>query len=654
MDIDEALNFVEQVLLSRQLTPIERLVFCQSWVGLTYYDIAQGSAYGSDYIKEVGSKLWATLSDAVGEKVTKKNVHLVFRKHQRDWTSQITSREQKLPRQVLAVEAVPLCSCPTKLEFPGRPVAIDSALYIPRPPIEELASAEIDQPGCVLCIRAARKMGKSSLVNRLIAKATASGYQIASLDFQEAEVAVFASLDKFLRWFCANVSRQLQLAFAFKDYWDEDLGSKISCKLYFQGYLLEAIDCPLLLTLNEVNRIFEYPDIAQDFLPMLRAWHEQAIESETWKKLRLVVVHTTEVYLRLPINQSLFQVGLPLKLPQFTLEQVQKLALGYGLSWATGQAGLQRLTPLVEMVGGHPYLINLAFYHLCQGELSLEQLLQEAPQSTGIYGEHLRSLLVTLQQEPELRTAFKQIINVGENVPLEAILAYKLESMGLIELEGERAKLSCQLYDLFFRDRLETAPWIEARLEELERENYQLQYLSNVDELTLVANRRYFNYFLKTEWQQQVGTAACLSLILCDVDYLKFYNEFHGYLAGDDCLSKLASTIRNCLSRVKSHVIARYTGDEFAVILPHINAQQAMSIAEEIRASVQALGIAHDNTQVGGFPDPVLTVSLGVATMIPSVNIVPDLLILAAKKALNTSKHSGRNCVTLCPESHCG
>ncbi|WP_260447161.1 AAA-like domain-containing protein, partial [Nostoc sp. 2RC] len=120
-------------------------------------------------------------------------------------------------------------------------------------------------------------MGKSSLLNRMIAYAKEQNYQVIYLDFQEADEEVFASLDKFLRWFCIYITKQLNLISCLDDFWDTEMGSKVSCKIYFEAYLLQQISSnPVILALNEVQRVFEHPNIAQDFLPMLRFWHEQA------------------------------------------------------------------------------------------------------------------------------------------------------------------------------------------------------------------------------------------------------------------------------------------------------------------------------------------------------------------------------------------
>jgi hypothetical protein len=218
--------------------------------------------------------------------------------------------------------------------------------------------------------------------------------------------------------------------------------------------VLAEIDSPIVLALDEVNRIFEYPEISADFLPLLRSWYEDASELESWQKLRLVVVHATEAYIPLDINQSPFNVGLPIKLPEFSLKQVQDLAVRHRLDWTKGEEEVQNLVPLLAMVGGHPYLVRVALYHLARQEISLAQLLQTAPTMSGIYSDHLRRHLANLQEHPTLAAALKRVVTAPEPVLLEAIAAYKLESMGLVKLEGNLATPSCELYRLYFCEQL--------------------------------------------------------------------------------------------------------------------------------------------------------------------------------------------------------
>ncbi|WP_442947826.1 AAA-like domain-containing protein [Nostoc sp.] len=455
MSVEDIQQAVERILQDKPLASIQWFVLSQSWLGKSYSEMAEASGYRNNYIKEVGSELWQDLSVALGKRVTKKNLHLALNKYLQDKIGDRENQSQHQFGEVSSLEISPDFFSASKIEFPSGPVPLGSPFYINRPPLEELVCSEILHPGCLIRIKAPRNMGKSSLLNRMIAYARKQSYQIVYLDFQEADQDVFACIDKFLRWFCVNVSRQLNLLPSLDDFWDTEMGSKVSCKIYFEAYLLQYIDQnPVVLALNEVHRVFEHPNIAQDFLPMLRFWHEQAKQDQIWQKLRMVVVHTTEIYIPLNLNQSPFNVGITITLPPFTLNQIQNLALCYRLHWAADSEGAKRLVPLQVMVGGHPYLVSLALYHLCQEEITLEELLETASTPVGIYSQHLRELLNLLQKEPELMSAMQQVIATDEKVELDAIAAYKLESMGLVQLNGNQAHTMCELYRLYFSQQL--------------------------------------------------------------------------------------------------------------------------------------------------------------------------------------------------------
>lgn len=455
MNIDRVLEALEQLLPPRRLGPIEQLVLRQSWLGQTYSEMAQSSGYGTNYIKEIGSQLWQDLSTALGQRVTKKNLHLVLNQAQQDRSEQQRSQQRQEFQPDYETDDDDLApAVETIIDFPGDPLPFGYLLYVDRPPIEEIICTEISKPGCVIRVRGPSKIGKSSLLNRLVAHAREQGYKTVYLDFKEADETIFASLDKFLRWFCANISRQLNLTPRLEEFWDEDIGSKVSCKIYFEGYLLEQVNSTLVIVLNEVNRVFEHLTIAQDFLPMLRAWHEQAKQNRTWEKLRLVLAQATEIYVPLKLNQSPFNVGLAITLPPFALEQVQDLAQRYGLDYAMDEEGAQRLAPLWKMVGGHPYLVSLALYHLSRGKMTLEELLQSASTQAGIYSHYLRNHLAMLRQESQLASALQRVVASSQSVQLDAIVAYKLESMGIIRLDGNQALPSCELYRLYFHEQL--------------------------------------------------------------------------------------------------------------------------------------------------------------------------------------------------------
>jgi class 3 adenylate cyclase len=334
-------------------------------------------------------------------------------------------------------------------ELPGGQLDLASAFYVERPPIETYCYETIVQPGSLIRIKAPRQMGKTSLMSRILQHAEQQGCRTVALSFQLADGKLFTDLDKFLRWFCANIGRELDLPNRLADYWDDIFGCKVNCKTYFEDYLLKEISSPLVLGLDEVDCIFQYPEIAADFFGMLRAWHEQAKRSDRWKKFRLVMVHSTEVYIPMNINQSPFNVGLPIELPEFTPVQVLDLARRHGLDWKTNQ-----VEQLMAMVGGHPYLVRVALYRIARQDMTLEQLLQAAPTEAGPYGDHLRRHLWNLEQYPGLVAAIRKVVATTEPVRVEAMQAFKLESMGLVRLQGNEITTRFDLYRRYFLARL--------------------------------------------------------------------------------------------------------------------------------------------------------------------------------------------------------
>ncbi|AFZ24619.1 hypothetical protein Cylst_2400 [Cylindrospermum stagnale PCC 7417] len=351
-------------------------------------------------------------------------------------------QDEVLGTNLLVVETAP--------EIPEGQVPLDSAFYLERPPIETDCYKAILQPGALIRIKAPRRMGKTSLMSRIIQSATNDGYRTVSLSFQLADKAIFQDLDKFLRWFCASISLGLQVQNRLTDYWDELFGSKISSKIYFEQYLLAKTTSPIVLGLDDVDILFQYPDLADDFFGLLRAWHEEAKNREIWKKLRLVVAHATEVYIPLNVNKSPFNVGLPVELKSLNREQVQALGDLYSLNCSE-----QAVEQLFALVGGQPYLVRLAFYYSWQQGVSLEQLLSTALSSNGIYREHLQQQWWNLQQNPELVAAFAQVAKASRPVELHLEQAFKLQSMGLVHLYGNQATPSCKLYAEYFGDRLD-------------------------------------------------------------------------------------------------------------------------------------------------------------------------------------------------------
>ena len=177
---------------------------------------------------------------------------------------------------------------------------------------------------------------------------------------------------------------------------------------------------------------------------------------------------------------------------------------------------------------------------------------------------------------------------------------------------------------------------------EFKRMEEELRRLSYLDGLTGVANRRRFDEALGLEWRRMTRDAKPLSLIMCDIDFFKAYNDTYGHQGGDDSLRLVANTLNSVLGR-PGDLVARYGGEEYVVILPETDSQGAKFLAEKMRSRVESLGIIHVSSQVC----EVLTISLGVATTIPTRGSLPDELISAADQALYEAKKEGRNRVNL-------
>ncbi|MEH2329393.1 EAL domain-containing protein [Nostoc sp.] len=175
---------------------------------------------------------------------------------------------------------------------------------------------------------------------------------------------------------------------------------------------------------------------------------------------------------------------------------------------------------------------------------------------------------------------------------------------------------------------------------QLQQANQELQRLACSDGLTQVANRRCFDDTLNRQWQWLAREQGSLSLILCDVDYFKLYNDTHGHLAGDDALRQVAKAISQTVKH-PADLVARYGGEEFAVILPNTNIEGAIAVAKDIQINISALQMPHPHSQVSKF----ITLSLGVATITPHSQLSPAILIAAADQGLYQAKAQGRNCV---------
>lgn len=323
--------------------------------------------------------------------------------------------------------------------------------YIERPPVEQKCCKGILSSPALIRIRAPKGMGKTELLNRLFHFAIANNYHAVCWDVGSLNETVLQDIDAVWQQLCRDVTRALPLSDRVAQFWQErtDDCSNTKCSDYFDEYLLPRLDRPLVLMLDNFDTLFPYQPVAREAFKVLRSWYEQSKRKANWKKLRLAIAHSTNIYAYPElqnIHNSPFNVGLGIDLPEFSPEQVRELARGCGL-------GDEELTPLLDMVGGHPALICQAFEFLRdRPDTSLVEMMLVAATPEGIYRNHLGNLRDCLDRDGTLAEAMKAAIASEEPVKVGAIEAFKLSGLGLTRDRGHAVVPRCRLYRLYFRE----------------------------------------------------------------------------------------------------------------------------------------------------------------------------------------------------------
>jgi len=174
----------------------------------------------------------------------------------------------------------------------------------------------------------------------------------------------------------------------------------------------------------------------------------------------------------------------------------------------------------------------------------------------------------------------------------------------------------------------------------LEKANEELKRLAIIDDLTQVANRRRLEDYLQKEWKRGVREKIALSVILCDIDFFKQYNDNYGHVVGDQCLKQVAQSINQAVKR-PADLVARYGGEEFMVILPNTPLEGALKVARDIQKTLRSFKIPHEASGISQY----VTLSIGIANTVPEHVYQPTTLIKAADSALYKAKQNGRDCI---------
>lgn len=339
---------------------------------------------------------------------------------------------------------------PERLEPVYGAVPLGSEFYLARPQDAELRTAIVNQDSIVL-IKGARQMGKTSLLARGIQQARQRGSKVVLTDFQKLNVSDLDSVAHLYLALSQSLAEQLDLPVRPQDAWDERRGANVNFERFLRREVLAKLDAPLMWGLDEVDRLFTC-EFGSEVFGLFRSWHnERALDPQgPWARLTVAIVYATEAHLFITdMNQSPFNVGTRLALDDFTPDQVAELNRRYR-SPLRNPAEVQRL---IKLVGGHPFLVRRALHELATQSLEMGALEAQADLDEGIFGDHLRRILVLLARDPLLADVVRSVL-AGEPCATPESF-YRLRSAGLMSgTSPSDMRPRCQLYAAYLRRHL--------------------------------------------------------------------------------------------------------------------------------------------------------------------------------------------------------
>ncbi|MFO7662190.1 MAG: AAA-like domain-containing protein [Chloroflexota bacterium] len=334
------------------------------------------------------------------------------------------------------------------LPAPGGTMRISDTLYIEREADARLRH-QLSLSGTITTIRASRQTGKSSMLVRGIHHARQAGAHVVCLDLQSVDSDDLAASDVFLRYLSNFIVNRLRQDLTqVERFWQIPLGAQDRLTALMEEYVLPALDQPMVLAIDEADRLLE-TSYYSDFFGLLRSWHNSAAYEPLWEMMNLAMVISTEPYLLIADpNQSPFNVGLKLYLEDFSKAQVEDLNRRHGHPLSSGD-----LADFQTLLGGHPYLTRKALYTLVTERMDWPALREVAASDGGPFSDHLRRQMWLLHKRPELIAALRAIIRRQKCDDEDA--RFRLLRAGLIQASGDICTPRCELYEVYFRDRLE-------------------------------------------------------------------------------------------------------------------------------------------------------------------------------------------------------
>jgi hypothetical protein len=305
----------------------------------------------------------------------------------------------------------------------------------------------------IVLVKGARQMGKTSLLARGLQHARTLGARVVTTDLQVLDENQLTTDTALYLALATSIASQLDLAESPKKNWDPDLGANMNLEYFIRKQVLGGFTERLVWGLDEVDRLFTC-DFGSQVFGLFRSWHNRRSLDPfgPWSRLTLAIAYATEAHLFISdLNQSPFNVGTRLELDDFTVEQVAELNTRYNNPMQSND----EIRGLHALLGGQPYLTRRALDEMTVHSLSLDDIESNADKETGLFGDHLRRLLVSLSKDPALAAEFVAVVSGGKCTTQEGF--YRLRSGGLINGDiPSEAHPRCKLYETYLTRHLST------------------------------------------------------------------------------------------------------------------------------------------------------------------------------------------------------
>jgi len=380
-------------------------------------------------------------------------LNIITRKHSNILPEEVVDRIVKTYSYDIPTPVAPL-------ENPGGAVTVKSPYYIIRHDVHQKDEMgfinEIMNDVVLMRIFAPRQFGKTSLLSKIIDFARKNNQYVAPISLQSLEELQINNLDNLYKSISIRLAKATGRAIneyseKIKNIWENDMimaSDKFST--FLEDYLLIEIDKPIVLAMDEVDKLFGRGTLSKDFFGKIRSIHDDCKDNvPILQKLKFVIAYSTEAYMAISdVDQSpISNVGIEFQPKDFTEEEVSDLVKRHGLNLKKNE-----VERLMDQIGGHPFLIRTSLYYLAKKFFSLSSLLENCCKDEGVFDAHLRRHYWNVDRKDGYKEVIKEIIR--SKYSTNTAICIKLKAAGLVDGNEPRVKMKYKLYEEYFRDKI--------------------------------------------------------------------------------------------------------------------------------------------------------------------------------------------------------